>query len=94
VVDADVEYRVDVASEPLQGPIEDVVVDVMVVDGFSDSVVVEQIGYVRRAEPSELKRKRKLPKVITSPSMKEAEAVRVVSWCGQKATDPKKTGSS
>jgi hypothetical protein len=65
-----VKHRVDVESNSLQEPMEDVVMDIVVVDGNVDSVRAEQIGSVRRIEPAELKWKLKLPKVISSPSLR------------------------
>jgi hypothetical protein len=54
----------------------------MVVDGDADSIRTDQVGSVRKIDPAELKWRRKLPKVISSPSLKEEKAGRVASECG------------
>jgi hypothetical protein len=55
----------------MQEPMEDVVVDTVVIDGDVNSVGTEQIGSVKRIEPAELNWKRKLSKGISSPTAGE-----------------------
>jgi hypothetical protein len=51
------------------------------------------IGSVRRIKPTALKWNGKLPKVISSPLLKEARDDRSASGCGLWATDPKQINS-
>jgi hypothetical protein len=44
---------------------------------------------LRKADPFVLKRKQKLPKVISSPLLKEAKTGRTAGGCDRKATDPR-----
>jgi hypothetical protein len=60
---------------------EDVVLDFVAVDDDIDSIRPEEIGFVRRINPTALKRNEKIPKVISSPLLKEAREDRSASGC-------------
>jgi hypothetical protein len=65
----------------------------MVVDDDVESIGTEEIGSVRRIEPTALKWKQNLPKVTSSHSLKEAKNGCMASGCGMYATDSKRIDS-